>query len=138
MPYTLPTARFQLFRPGYRLKSDFNTVQDLKVGDRVKMGGVEVGRVENIGLTNNKVRVTMKLSEAPGPPAAATPTPTRFFTVAKIQRALGETSDETGLQALLDLHSFAPADIPSVVNEYVSVGICTALWIYWAATTRDW
>src|SRR5207248_5626790 len=28
---------------------------------RVKMGGVEVGRVEEIGLTNNKVRVTMKI-----------------------------------------------------------------------------
>jgi DNA-binding transcriptional ArsR family regulator len=54
---------------------------------------------------NGKVRVTMKLSEAPGPAATATPTPTRFFTVAKIQRALGETSDETGLQAVLDSHS---------------------------------
>src|SRR6185503_19918182 len=51
---------------------------------------------------NGKVRVTMKLSEAPGPAAKATPTPTRFFTVAKIQRALGETSDEAGLQAVLD------------------------------------
>jgi phospholipid/cholesterol/gamma-HCH transport system substrate-binding protein len=51
----------QLFRPGYPLKADFNTVQDLKIGDRVKMGGVEVGRVEEIGLTNNRVRVTMKI-----------------------------------------------------------------------------
>lgn len=48
---------------GYRLLGLFNTVQDLKVGDRVKMGGVDVGRVENVGLdeTNNKVVVTMKL-----------------------------------------------------------------------------
>src|SRR5262249_47524974 len=40
-------------------------VQDLKEGDRVKMAGVEVGRVEKIGLdeTNNKVLVTMKLRQ---------------------------------------------------------------------------
>jgi phospholipid/cholesterol/gamma-HCH transport system substrate-binding protein len=38
-------------------------VQELKVGDRVKMAGVEVGRVEKIGLDgdSDKVRVSMKL-----------------------------------------------------------------------------
>jgi phospholipid/cholesterol/gamma-HCH transport system substrate-binding protein len=51
------------FRRGYHLNADFNNVQDLKLGDRVKVAGVEVGKVEKIGLdeTNNKVRVTMKL-----------------------------------------------------------------------------
>src|SRR5215813_7443148 len=51
------------FERGYRLYALFNTVQDLKEGDRVKMAGVEVGRVERISLeeTNNKVLVTMKL-----------------------------------------------------------------------------
>ncbi len=51
------------FRRGYFLYGLFNNVQDLKVGDRVKMAGVEVGRVENIGLDEkeNKVKVTMKL-----------------------------------------------------------------------------
>lgn len=51
------------FRRGYRLFADFNNVQELKKGDRVKMAGVEVGRIEDIGLeeTNNKVRVTLKL-----------------------------------------------------------------------------
>src|ERR1051326_9270248 len=55
----------ELFRPGYHLHTLFNNTQDLKVGDRVKMAGVEVGRVEKISLdeTNNKVRVTMKLRE---------------------------------------------------------------------------
>jgi hypothetical protein len=33
------------------------------------------------------------------------PAPTRFFTVARIQRALGETTDENTLQAVLNLHS---------------------------------
>jgi phospholipid/cholesterol/gamma-HCH transport system substrate-binding protein len=51
------------FQHGYRLLARFDNVQDLKVGDRVKMAGVEVGRVERIGIdeTNNKVRVTMKM-----------------------------------------------------------------------------
>src|SRR5579859_4561281 len=51
------------FERGYRLNALFNAVQDLKEGDRVKMAGVEVGRVEKISLeeTNNKVLVTMKL-----------------------------------------------------------------------------
>lgn len=51
------------FQRGYELGALFNNVQDLKEGDRVKMAGVEVGRVEKIGLdeTNNKVLVQMKL-----------------------------------------------------------------------------
>src|SRR5262252_1201651 len=51
------------FQRGYELKALFNSIQDLKEGDRVKMAGVEVGRVEKITLdeTNNKVLVTMKL-----------------------------------------------------------------------------
>lgn len=51
------------FRRGYHLVAEFNNAQDLKLGDRVKIAGVEVGKVEKIGLdeTNNKVRVVMKL-----------------------------------------------------------------------------
>jgi phospholipid/cholesterol/gamma-HCH transport system substrate-binding protein len=53
------------FSRGYHVSADFNNVQDLKVGDRVKIAGVEVGRVEKVALdeTNNKVRVTMKLKK---------------------------------------------------------------------------
>ncbi|HYG24956.1 MAG TPA: MlaD family protein [Verrucomicrobiae bacterium] len=56
------------FTRGYHLHADFETVQELKVGDRVKMAGVEVGRVENIQLnaTANKVRVTMKIRKNAG------------------------------------------------------------------------
>jgi phospholipid/cholesterol/gamma-HCH transport system substrate-binding protein len=49
------------FRVGYRVSALFNTVQDLKVGNSVKMAGVEIGRVEKIALAGNKVEVTMKL-----------------------------------------------------------------------------
>jgi phospholipid/cholesterol/gamma-HCH transport system substrate-binding protein len=53
------------FQRGYRLNALFNTVQELKVGDRVKMAGVEVGRIEDIRLEedSNKVKVTMKLKK---------------------------------------------------------------------------
>ncbi len=49
------------FRRGVRVRALFTTVQDLKVGDRVKMAGVEIGRIERIDLTNNQVSVTMKI-----------------------------------------------------------------------------
>jgi len=51
------------FRHGYHVTARFTTVQDLKPGDRVKMAGVEIGRVEDIQLTNSKVMVVMKLRE---------------------------------------------------------------------------
>ena len=50
-----------VFKPGYRVHALFDTVQELKVGDSVKMAGVEIGRVAKIALTDNKVEVTMKL-----------------------------------------------------------------------------
>ena len=51
----------EMFRSGYRINALFNTVQDLKVGNSVKLAGVEIGRVESITLATNQVRVTMKL-----------------------------------------------------------------------------
>ena len=53
----------ELFQSGYHVSALFNSVQDLKVGDSVKMAGVEIGKVDTIGIesTNNKVRVTMKI-----------------------------------------------------------------------------
>jgi phospholipid/cholesterol/gamma-HCH transport system substrate-binding protein len=51
------------FHPGFHVSAQFNTVQDLKPGDRVKMAGVEIGRVEDIELTESKVRVIMRLRD---------------------------------------------------------------------------
>jgi phospholipid/cholesterol/gamma-HCH transport system substrate-binding protein len=48
-------------RPGYHVSALFDTVQELKVGDTVKMAGVEIGRVEKIAFDEDKVRVKMKL-----------------------------------------------------------------------------
>lgn len=52
------------FRRGRRVHALFTTVQELNVGDRVKMAGVEVGKVESISLAENRVSVTMKLDRA--------------------------------------------------------------------------
>jgi len=56
------------FTRGRHLYALFNNVQELKVGDRVKIAGVEIGRVEKIGLDeeNNKVRVMMKVRKDAG------------------------------------------------------------------------
>jgi phospholipid/cholesterol/gamma-HCH transport system substrate-binding protein len=52
---------FEGFERGKHVNALFSNVQDLKIGDRVKMAGVEVGRVQDIELTNNKVLVVMKV-----------------------------------------------------------------------------
>jgi phospholipid/cholesterol/gamma-HCH transport system substrate-binding protein len=51
----------EMLHGGYRVNALFNTAQELKVGDNVKMAGVEIGRVEKIALADGKVKVTMKL-----------------------------------------------------------------------------
>jgi phospholipid/cholesterol/gamma-HCH transport system substrate-binding protein len=58
------------FQRGLRVHALFNSARELKLGDRVKLSGVEVGRVESIALTESeggvKVRVTMRLrADAP-------------------------------------------------------------------------
>jgi phospholipid/cholesterol/gamma-HCH transport system substrate-binding protein len=55
---------FGFLERGYHLHAMFKNVQDLKVGDTVKMAGVHVGRVENIALTNDYVDVTLNLSRS--------------------------------------------------------------------------
>jgi phospholipid/cholesterol/gamma-HCH transport system substrate-binding protein len=51
------------FQHKKHISAYFETVQDLKVGDRVKMAGVEIGRVDDIELASNKVDVTMAIND---------------------------------------------------------------------------
>lgn len=53
---------FERFVGGHKYYALFRNVQELKVGDRVKMAGVEVGRVEKIQLTNDQVMVKLKVN----------------------------------------------------------------------------
>lgn len=52
-----------LFTTGTVLRARFGNIQELKVGDPVKMAGVEIGRIQNIELTGGKVEVRMKVSQ---------------------------------------------------------------------------
>ena len=54
---------------------------------------------------NGRTRVTMKRMTVPEPPIEAPPAPTRFFTIEKIQRALGETGDGAALEGVLEQYS---------------------------------
>lgn len=53
---------------------------------------------------NGTTRVTIKHHSPPEPSAVATAQPARFFTVAKLQRALGEKGNDDALQTALDDH----------------------------------
>lgn len=48
---------------GYLISATFNTVQELKKSDLVKLAGVEIGRVEDIKLITNRAVVTMKIQD---------------------------------------------------------------------------
>lgn len=69
------------------------------LGHLRKAGYVEAQRL------NGKVRVTVKRGEVPEPAVLEASSPQRFFTAEKLQRALGEASDEDTLQMVLNGHS---------------------------------
>src|SRR5579871_222503 len=55
---------FNFFKREYRLRALFNGIQELKVGDPVKMAGVPIGRVDKIGLdaAQKKVEVILRIN----------------------------------------------------------------------------
>ncbi|MCL5096290.1 MAG: MlaD family protein [Candidatus Omnitrophica bacterium] len=54
----------EFLKGGYPIRALFNTVHELKVGDPVKMAGVQIGTVERINLSGIKVEVTMKIERS--------------------------------------------------------------------------
>jgi phospholipid/cholesterol/gamma-HCH transport system substrate-binding protein len=63
----LETLGTVTFKPHRHVNADFKNVQELRVGDPVKMAGVQVGKVAGISITNqpsgSAVRVTMSLEK---------------------------------------------------------------------------
>jgi phospholipid/cholesterol/gamma-HCH transport system substrate-binding protein len=53
----------KFLKGGYHVHALFSNVQELKVGDPVKLAGVQIGQVEKIALTNDRVKVTMKIND---------------------------------------------------------------------------
>lgn len=52
---------WHFFHHGFTVSALFDTVQDLKQGDAVKMAGVQIGHVDTIAIEDSKVRVTMAI-----------------------------------------------------------------------------
>ncbi|HEV8541732.1 MAG TPA: MlaD family protein, partial [Verrucomicrobiae bacterium] len=50
-----------LFRKGFEVRSRFDNIQELKEGDSVRMAGVEIGHVEKILLSSNRVEVVLNV-----------------------------------------------------------------------------
>jgi len=48
---------------GYVLFADFASVAGLKPGDPVEIAGVKVGRVEGMGLAEDKARLTLRIND---------------------------------------------------------------------------
>jgi phospholipid/cholesterol/gamma-HCH transport system substrate-binding protein len=49
---------------GYILHADFVSVAGLKVGDPIEIAGVKVGRVESIGLADDRARLSLRLEDS--------------------------------------------------------------------------
>jgi phospholipid/cholesterol/gamma-HCH transport system substrate-binding protein len=57
-------GKLELFASqGYVVFADFSSVAGLKPGDPVEIAGVRIGRVEGIGLADDKARLTLRLSD---------------------------------------------------------------------------
>lgn len=46
---------------GYVVHADFSSVAGLKVGDPAEIAGVRIGKVESLGLVDDRARVTLRL-----------------------------------------------------------------------------
>ncbi len=52
----------EYFRLGRHIRARFSNVMELKIGDPVKMAGVQVGKVDNITFSDGRVEVFMKIN----------------------------------------------------------------------------
>ena len=48
---------------GYTVYADFSSVAGLKVGDPVEIAGVRVGRVESMGLADDRARIEIRVQD---------------------------------------------------------------------------
>ncbi|HEY7317237.1 MAG TPA: outer membrane lipid asymmetry maintenance protein MlaD [Candidatus Binatia bacterium] len=48
---------------GYPLYADFSSVAGLKVGDSVEIAGVKIGRVEAMGLADDRARLQLRIQD---------------------------------------------------------------------------
>jgi phospholipid/cholesterol/gamma-HCH transport system substrate-binding protein len=57
-------GKLELFgAQGYVVVADFVSVAGLKLGDPVEIAGVRIGKVEGIGLADDRARLTLRVSD---------------------------------------------------------------------------
>jgi phospholipid/cholesterol/gamma-HCH transport system substrate-binding protein len=57
-------GKLELFgAQGYAVVADFVSVAGLKLGDPVEIAGVRIGKVESIGLSDDRARVTLQVND---------------------------------------------------------------------------
>jgi phospholipid/cholesterol/gamma-HCH transport system substrate-binding protein len=49
--------------PGYTLYASFDNISGLKTGDQVQLNGVQVGKVVQIGLKDNRARIALRVDD---------------------------------------------------------------------------
>jgi phospholipid/cholesterol/gamma-HCH transport system substrate-binding protein len=49
--------------PGYTLYASFDNISGLKTGDQIQLDGVQIGKVEHIGLKDMRARVALRVNE---------------------------------------------------------------------------
>jgi phospholipid/cholesterol/gamma-HCH transport system substrate-binding protein len=103
---------WQFFHKSFHVSALFDTVQDLKMGDNVKMAGVQIGHVENIVIENNKVRVTMMLNA--GVPVKTDSTATIKFTGLMGQNFISVTFGSPGSPVAIEGAVLATEEQPDL------------------------
>jgi len=49
--------------PGYTLYASFDNISGLKTGDQVQLDGVQIGKVQHIGLKDMRARIALRVDE---------------------------------------------------------------------------
>jgi phospholipid/cholesterol/gamma-HCH transport system substrate-binding protein len=49
--------------PGYTLYASFDNISGLKTGDQVQLDGVQIGKVQHIGLKDMRARVALRIDQ---------------------------------------------------------------------------
>lgn len=115
---------------GFELRTTFSDVKQLKVGDPVRIAGVQVGSVKEVGLSAGKAYVIMVLSKRDDIPKNVTAKiltagllGSNFISLEVPSKVEGFISEDT------EIKSEKTADINSLLNKVDSIGskIDTAL-----------
>jgi phospholipid/cholesterol/gamma-HCH transport system substrate-binding protein len=110
-----------LGRSGYSVYADFPTVGGLKKGAAVEIAGVEIGRVESIGLKDYQARVTMRIDQGIKVQSDAIVSIKTKGLIGErfVQINPGGSSDKTVAPGGRLTEVEAPVDLEELISKYV-------------------